>query len=184
VRWQFNLALERAGIDQPAFTALATGTGLGGVARRLSPGGWGVALGGAACGLAAALGVWLWAHYRGRGRGWRVSALLAAVLAVALGAAAGVSLRTYGLLAEWNIAVVAQNTLLRLGADGGDERAEDRASAGRFAGGGGQGIFGLEPFGVPQRPDRVGVRSDAVVPVYRRGNGPAVGRGSGRAGYS
>lgn len=166
VRWQFNLALERAGIDQPAFTALAAGTGAGGLARRLSPGGWGVALGGAACGLAAALGVWLWAHYRGRGRGWRVGAALAAVLAVTLGAAAGVSLRTYGLLAERNIAVVAQNTLLRsVPTEATSAQKTVPLPAGSLA------VVDKEFLGWSRLLFPNGqtgwVRSDAVVPVYR-----------------
>jgi hypothetical protein len=166
VRWQFNLALERAGIDQPAFTALATGTGFGSVARRLSPGGWGVALGGAAAGLAAALGVWLWAHYRGRGRGWRMGAALAAVLAIALGATAGVSLRTYGLLAERNIAVVAQNTLLRsVPTEATSAQKTAPLPAGSLA------VVDKEFLGWSRLRFPNGqtgwVRSDAVVPVYR-----------------
>ena len=166
VRWQFNLALERAGIDQPAFTALAAGTGAGAVARRLSPGAWGVALGGAACALAGALGIWLWAHYRGRGQGWRVGAGLAALLAVALGAAAGVSLRAYGLLAESNIAVVAQNTLLRsVPTEATSAQKTVPLPAGSLA------VVDKEFLGWSRLVFPNGqtgwVRADAVVPVYR-----------------
>ena len=113
IRWQFNLSLERAGIDQPALVALATGAGWGGVARRLSPGAWGVALAGAALVWAAALGLWLWTHYQARPVWRRRVAELMMVLAVVTGGSALMSLRTYGVLAQRDIAVVAQTTLLR-----------------------------------------------------------------------
>jgi len=113
IRWQFNLSLERAGIDQPAFVALATGAGWGGVARRLSPGAWGVALAGAAMVWALALALWLWAHYRARPVWLRRVAEVLMVLGVLLGGSALMSVRTYGVLAQSNIAVVAQTTLLR-----------------------------------------------------------------------
>jgi len=113
IRWQFNLSLERAGIDQPAFVALATGAGWGGVARWLSPGTWGVALACAWWVWATALGLWLWAHYRARPVWLRRVAALLMVLALGVGGSALVSMRTYGLLAQRDIAVVAQNTLLR-----------------------------------------------------------------------
>ena len=113
IRWQFNLSLERAGIDQPAFVDLATGAGWGGVARRLSPGAWGVAWAWAALVWAAALGPWLWAHYRARPVWLRRGAELMMVLAVVLGGSALMSMRTYGLLVQRDIAVVAQNTVLR-----------------------------------------------------------------------
>jgi hypothetical protein len=113
VRWQFALSLDRAGIDQPIFSALSAGTGSYNITRRLSPGGWGVALALAACGLAIALGGWLWTLYRGCGVLWRWLAATAAVLSLAVGGASGLSLRNYGALTHRDIAVVGQNTLLR-----------------------------------------------------------------------
>jgi tetratricopeptide (TPR) repeat protein len=113
IRWQFNLSLERAGIDQPAFVALATGAGWGGLARRLSPGAWGVALAWAALVWSLALALWLWSHYRALPVWLRRVAELMMVLAVVLGGSALMSVRTYGLLAQNDIAVVAQNTVLR-----------------------------------------------------------------------
>jgi hypothetical protein len=113
IRWQFNLSLERAGIDQPAFVTLATGAGWGGVANRLSPGAWGVALAWAALVWSLALGLWLWAHYRARPIWLRRIAEVFMVLSVVLGGSALISMRTYGVLAQPDIAVVAQTTILR-----------------------------------------------------------------------
>jgi hypothetical protein len=113
IRWQFNLSLDRAAIDQPVFTALAAGTGSYAVTRRFSAGTWSGLLGGAASGLALALGVGLWASYRGRSARVRGLAALGAVAALAVGVGAAVSLKNYGALANRDIAVVAQNTLLR-----------------------------------------------------------------------
>ncbi len=113
IRWQFALSLDRAGIDQPTFSALSAGTGSYKMTRMLSPGGWGVALRLAAWGLALALGTWLWACYRGKGRAGRWLAAVAAVLALAAGCAAAISLKHYGSLTNRDIAVVGQNTLLR-----------------------------------------------------------------------
>jgi hypothetical protein len=113
IRWQFALSLDRAGIDQPTFSALSAGAGSYKMTRMLSPGGWGAALGLSACGLALALGGWLWMCYRMKGPAWRWLAALAAVLALGAGGVAVVSLKNYGALTNRDIAVVAQNTLLR-----------------------------------------------------------------------
>lgn len=113
VRWHFALSLDRAGIDQPTFTALSAGTGSYKITRSLSPGGWGVAFGLAVSVLALALGGWMWAVYRGKGPALRWLAALVALLALAAGGAADLSLKHYGALTNSDIAVVAQNTLLR-----------------------------------------------------------------------
>jgi SH3-like domain-containing protein len=91
---------------------------------------------------------------------------LAAVLAVALGATAGVSLRTYGLLAERNIAVVAQNTLLRsVPTEATSAQKTAPLPAGSLA------VVDKEFLGWSRLRFPNGqtgwVRSDAVVPVYR-----------------
>lgn len=113
VRWQFALSLDRAGIDQPTFSALSAGTGSYKITRMLSPGGWGVAFGIAACALALALGCWLWTLYRGKGTASRWLAGMVAVLALAAGGVSALSLKNYGALTNSDIAVVGQNTLLR-----------------------------------------------------------------------
>ncbi|MBC7368251.1 MAG: BatD family protein [Undibacterium sp.] len=113
VRWQFALSLDRAGIDQPTFSALSAGTGSYKISRMLSPGGWGVAFGIAACGLALALAGWLWTLYRDKGAASRWLAGMAALLALAAGGVAALSLKNYGALTDSDIAVVGQNTLLR-----------------------------------------------------------------------
>ena len=57
---------------------------------------------------AAALGLWLWAHYRARPVWLRRGAEVMMVLAVVTAGSALMSLRTYGVLAQRGIAVVAQ----------------------------------------------------------------------------
>ena len=113
IRWQFALSLDRGGIDQPTLSALSGGEGFYKMTRMLSPGGWGVALSLAACGLALALSGWLWTCFRGKRAAWRGLAAVAAVLALAAGGVALVSLKNYGALTNRDIAVVGQNTLLR-----------------------------------------------------------------------
>lgn len=112
IRWQFNLSVTRAGIDQPVFADLASGRSFNRVARMLSPGGWGLALGLAAFTLALAGGLYLWAAYHARSRRMRWSAALLAVLALGAGLAAFASLRNYGQLADRSIAVVSRHTRL------------------------------------------------------------------------
>lgn len=112
IRWQFNLSLTRAGIDQPVFAELAAGTGFKQIMRTFSPGGWGVALTCFALLLAASGGFILWSAYSSHSRGLRWLSVLLALVAVAGGVASYQSIQNYGQLADTEIAVVSRHTRL------------------------------------------------------------------------
>jgi tetratricopeptide (TPR) repeat protein len=112
IRWQLQLALDRAGIDHPFLTPLAHGTGFGAVARWCSPAGWGWIAVLASGVFAAALGVLASAAYGQRPAAWRWPAAVVAVLAFLGTGTAWVGLHAYGRLADGDTVVVAQSTLL------------------------------------------------------------------------
>ncbi len=112
IRWQFQLSLDRAGIEHPFLAPLAHGTGFGGVARMFSPAGWGLWAVAASIVCALALGGAAWAAYGGKPRAWSRVGLALAALAFVGCAVALAGLRAYGPLADRDIAVVAQSTLL------------------------------------------------------------------------
>lgn len=112
IRWQFQLSLDRAGIDHPFLADLAHGTGLGRVARLHSPAAWGWIAIGASVVFALAVAVLTRAAFRGRRPAWRSLALGVAALALPGMVTALVCLHGYGELADRDIAVVAQSTLL------------------------------------------------------------------------
>ncbi len=114
IRWQFELSLDRSGIDHPIFNGLAHGEGLYRIAREFSPAGWGLILCAASLVFAVATGAVIFGVFRNSGRRstrrWQGAA---AFLALVVGSAALLSLRLYGPLADRNIVVVGQPTLLR-----------------------------------------------------------------------
>jgi hypothetical protein len=114
IRWQFGMSLDRSGIDHPILNGLAHGEGLYRIARELSPAAWGLMLCGCSLLFALAAGAALVGVFRGTAstasRRWQT---LVAVLALIGGAAALLSLKLYGPLADRNIVVVGQPTLLR-----------------------------------------------------------------------
>ncbi|HKB92434.1 MAG TPA: BatD family protein [Opitutaceae bacterium] len=113
IRWQFNLALERAGIAHPRLSALAHGNNFYAVARICSPGEWlaieafSVAL------IALAFGLILWTSYRPFPTYLRLTANLLGVVALIAGFTAFISLRHYGPAAKPTAVVVQQPTQLR-----------------------------------------------------------------------
>lgn len=112
IRWQFNLSVTRAGIDQPVFAELAAGTGFKKIMRTFSPGGWGVALTCFALLLAASGGFALWSAYYTHSRGLRWLSVLLALVAVAGGVISYKSIQDYGQLADTEIAVISRHTRL------------------------------------------------------------------------
>lgn len=112
IRWQFNLTVNRAGVDQPLFSELAAGTGFRKIMRQYSPGGWGLVLNLSAFLLAAAGALALWSGYKSKSRLQRWSAALLALVAVAGIYASLRSIRDYGQLADTQIAVVSRHTRL------------------------------------------------------------------------
>ncbi len=112
VRFQFEMAIDRAGIDNPLLTPFLKGSLRHRIAGRLSPGQWGVALILTAILSAALLCGLLVALYKQKGLGLRYTTGALALLAVAATFTAHSSIRCYGPLADEQIAVVARNTLL------------------------------------------------------------------------
>lgn len=112
IRWQFNLSLDRSGIEQPTFTGLARGEGFFKIARQFSPGGWGLVLVLSSVVFALALGFFLKVAFGKKSRGsYWLSASLAS-LSLLVGVSAVFSIKAYGQLADRDIAVVSQATLL------------------------------------------------------------------------
>lgn len=112
IRWQFALSLERAGIENAAFSPFVTGGMKYQIARTFSPSEWGLIGSGSAFAAAIAAGTLLYGFYRHRSRRFRWTT---GVVTIATGftvLAAVVSLRCYGPLAETSIAVVSRNALL------------------------------------------------------------------------
>jgi hypothetical protein len=114
IRWQFELTLDRSGIDHPIFNGLAHGEGLYRIARVFSPASWGLMLCAASLIFALATGAVIFGVFRNSGsrsvrRGWG----LVALAGLLVGGAAVLSLRLYGPLADRAIVVVGQPTLLR-----------------------------------------------------------------------
>jgi hypothetical protein len=113
IRWQFHLALNHSGIDQPLITALANREKFFKVVGLLSPGAWGIMLDFASVVFALALGTLLWAAYsHTKGKIALISATLTSV-ALLVGFSAALSIKRYGLLADRSIAVVSRQTVLR-----------------------------------------------------------------------
>jgi len=112
IRWQFAMSMERAAINQPVMVAFAHPDRAHRVASRLSPWGWGVAIG-VAMALAAVMGGWfLWLAYTGPGRRLRWLAALVAVASLAVAACGLWSIEQYGPLARQTTAVIVKATTL------------------------------------------------------------------------
>ena len=112
-RWDLALGLQRSGMAPPELVELSRGEGPAKVARVASPGEWQRALVLAALLLAASLVVLLLNGYSRTG-GWaRPVALTVSLLAVLLAAAATLSLHTYGILANPEVALVWKASTLR-----------------------------------------------------------------------
>ncbi|WP_438479832.1 BatD family protein [Oleiharenicola lentus] len=112
IRWQLQLSMDRAGIDHPFLAELSHGTGSAKIARLFSPAAWGGVALSASVIFALALGVVAWAAFAGKTKVLRWSGVAVAVLALGGGIAAWGSLRIYGELADRDIAVISQSTLL------------------------------------------------------------------------
>jgi hypothetical protein len=113
IRWQFNLSLDRSGIDYPVFAGLARGEGLYRVARVLSPAAWELLICLSSLVFALAAATCLFQAYRGTlSCGRRRSYGTVAILGLLLAAASGYSLHLYGPLAQRDIVFVSQATLL------------------------------------------------------------------------
>ncbi len=112
IRWQFALSLERAGIENPAFSGFAGGSTKYKIARTFSPSEWSIIGSASSIATAVAACVLLYGFYQNRSRAYRWTAGgLTLVTGLALLAAA-VSLRCYGPLADRSTAIVSRNVLL------------------------------------------------------------------------
>jgi hypothetical protein len=112
IRWQFALSLERAGIENPAFSGFANGGARYKIARTFSPSEWSLVGSAAALLTAIAAAALLSGFYQRRSATYRWTAgafTLAALLTVT---SAVVSLNCYGPLAERSTAIVSKNVLL------------------------------------------------------------------------
>ncbi len=112
-RWDLTLGLQRSGLAPTELVELARGEGRSKLARLATPGEWQFALVLAALLLAAALIVLLLQGYQRIGTWAKPVALTTSLLAVLLAAAATLSLRTYGPLANPAAALVWKASLLR-----------------------------------------------------------------------
>lgn len=112
IRWQFSLSLDRAGIDNPAYSGFANGTGRYRIARFFSPGEWGLVRVFSALLAAVFASLLLRAIYRRQvlTARWTTGGLLAVALVIF--ATAGVSLQAYGPLTDPAIAIVGRHSLL------------------------------------------------------------------------
>ena len=112
IRWQFALSLERAGIENPAFSGFV-GTNLKyRVARTFSPSEWSLVGSAAAIATAIAVGFLLSSYYQRRSRTYRWTAGGFALVSGAFVIATMVSMNCYGPLAERSTAIVSRNVLL------------------------------------------------------------------------
>jgi tetratricopeptide (TPR) repeat protein len=114
IRWQFNLSLDRSGIDYPVFTGLVHGDGFYRVARVLSPAAWELLICVASVIFALAGALYLFQAYRGTlSRGLRRLYGAVAILALLLAVSCAYSLHLYGPLSQRDIVFVSQGTLLQ-----------------------------------------------------------------------
>ncbi len=112
VRWQFDLACEKAGfVPAPLAVFLSPGAAAR-LARLASPAAWQRLLVGASCLAALALGILLAAAY-GRSRRLRTAALALLVLAAALGSASAIGWQAYGAAAEPDCVLIWRGSTLR-----------------------------------------------------------------------
>ncbi|MDB6114907.1 MAG: hypothetical protein JWQ62_1852, partial [Lacunisphaera sp.] len=112
-RWDLALGLQRSGMAPPELVELSRGEGPAKIARLAAPGEWQRALILAALLLAASLVVLLLQGYQRIG-GWaKPVALTVSLLAVLLATAATLSLHTYGILANPEVALVWKASTLR-----------------------------------------------------------------------
>jgi hypothetical protein len=112
-RWDLALGLQRSGMAPPLLVDLSRGEGRFKLVRLATPGEWQAAIVVAALLLAIALILLLLQGYKRIGAWARPFALTASLLAVLLAAAATLSLRNYGLLADPAVAMVWRSSTLR-----------------------------------------------------------------------
>jgi hypothetical protein len=113
IRFQFEMALDRAGIDHPLLSPFVKKTSTRyALAGQMSPGQWGASLIAGSFATALALAALLTGFYRLRPKAYLYSTGAIALLLLAFTTTAWSSLRCYGPLADEHIAVVSRNTLL------------------------------------------------------------------------
>ena len=113
VRWDLALGLQRSGMAPPELVEFSRGEGRHELARYASPGEWQLVLVGASLLIAVALIVLLLKGYGRIGTWARPAALATILVAMLLAAAATFSLRTYGQLADPDVALVWKPSTLR-----------------------------------------------------------------------
>jgi hypothetical protein len=132
-RADLALGLQRSGMAPPELVEFSRGEGRYALARTASPGTWQLALVGAALLIAAALVLLLLKGYAKVGYWARPTALVVVILAIALAAAATLSLRTYGPLADPDAVIVWRASTLRSLPTDADTQKTSPLSAGSIA---------------------------------------------------
>ena len=112
-RWALALGLQRSGLAPSELVEFSQGKGRHKLARYVSPGGWQLVLVGASFLIAVALVLLLLKGYGRIGTWAKPAALTSILVAILLAAAASYSLRTYGQLADPDVALVWQASVLR-----------------------------------------------------------------------
>ncbi len=133
-RWDLALGLQRSGMAPPELVDFSRGKGRHALARYASPGEWQLTLFAASLLIAAALIVLLLKGYSRIGLWARPVALVTMLVAMLLAAAATFSLRTYGQLADPDVALVWKPATLRsIPTDADTSQKSSPLSAGSIA---------------------------------------------------